>query len=329
MSTHTQVIAISRAIFDDQVQALHAQYTVHANQADEGLGARLAQHAHDAHGLLATSADLINAELIAACPQLKVISNIAVGYNNIDLAAATARGIYVTNTPDVLTETTADMGWALLMAAARHLPQSERWLRQGQWDKWALQQWLGKDVHGATLGIIGMGRIGSAVARRAQGFGMRISYYNRTPLTAQAADGQALVAQWLSLDNLLKTADFIMLVLPYSKTTHHLIGARELALMKPDAMLINISRGGIVDDAALLEALAAGRIAGAALDVFENEPYFDKRFLDLPNIVMTPHIGSATHNTRRGMADLAIKNLLAGLNGQTPPNVVNLDVLNK
>jgi glyoxylate/hydroxypyruvate/2-ketogluconate reductase len=325
MQTHLPLIAISRAIFEDQLSALRAHYTVHDNQADEVLGAQLAAHAQHAQGLLATSADPISAELMAACPHLKVISNIAVGYNNIDVAAATARGIYVTNTPDVLTQTTADMGWALLMAVARHLPQSERWLRQGQWDKWALQQWLGKDVHGATLGIIGMGRIGSAVARRAQGFGMQVLYHNRT----QSADAQALGAQWLSMDNLLQKADFVMLVLPYSKATHHLIGARELALMKPDAMLINISRGGIVDDAALIEALAAQRIAGAALDVFENEPYFDKRLLDAPNVVMTPHIGSATHTTRRAMAQLAINNLTTALGGKIPPNLVNPDVLKR
>jgi glyoxylate/hydroxypyruvate/2-ketogluconate reductase len=319
----TYTVAISRAIFEDQVAALREHFTVHANQEDRVLGPALAAHANDAHGLLATSADPINAELIAACPQLKVISNIAVGYNNIDLAAATARGIYVTNTPDVLTETTADMGWALLMAVARHLPQSERWLRAGQWDKWALAQWLGKDVYGATLGIIGMGRIGSAVARRAQGFGMHVVYHNRNP----SQEAQALGAQWLSLDNLLKTADFVMLVLPYSKATHHLIGARELGLMQRDAILVNISRGGIVDDAALIDALAAQQIAAAGLDVFDNEPNFDKRFLDLPNVVMTPHIGSATHTTRRAMADLAIKNLTLALAGQTPPNLVNTDVL--
>jgi glyoxylate/hydroxypyruvate/2-ketogluconate reductase len=318
-----QPIAVTRAIFEDQLASLKMQFAVLDNQADQPLGAALAQHAQAALGLLSTAADPINATLLDAWPQLKIISNIAVGYNNIDLAAATARGIMVTNTPGVLTETTADMAWALLMATARHVPQSEAWLRQGKWDKWALQQWLGKDVHGATLGIVGMGRIGAAIGRRASGFGMHIVYHNRS----ESLEAKLLNARWLGLDDLLKTADFVVLVLPYSKDTHHIIGARELALMKRDAILINIARGGIVDDAALIDALANQRIGGAGLDVFENEPAFDKRFLDLPNAVLTPHIGSASGATRRAMADLAIKNLSAGLAGQIPPNLVNPEVL--
>jgi glyoxylate/hydroxypyruvate/2-ketogluconate reductase len=318
-------IAISRAIFDDQAAALAKRYQVASNQADTPLGPALAVHAKGAQGLLATAADPINAALLDACPELKIIANIAVGYNNIDLAAATTRGIMITNTPGVLTETTADMAWALLMATARNVPQSERWLRAGQWDKWALQQWLGKDVHGATLGIVGMGRIGAAIGRRASGFGMHIVYHNRT----ESLEAKLLNARRLALDELLKTADFVILVLPYSKDTHHIIGARELGLMKRDAMLINIARGGIVDDAALIDALANKQIAAAGLDVFENEPAFDKRFLDLPNVVMTPHIGSASAATRRAMADLAIKNLSAGLAGEVPPNLVNPEVLKK
>jgi glyoxylate/hydroxypyruvate/2-ketogluconate reductase len=318
-----QPIAVTRAIFEDQLASLKMQFAVLDNQADQPLGAALAQHAQAALGLLSTAADPINATLLDAWPQLKIISNIAVGYNNIDLAAATARGIMVTNTPGVLTETTADMAWALLMATARHVPQSEAWLRQGKWDKWALQQWLGKDVHGATLGIVGMGRIGAAIGRRASGFGMHIVYHNRS----ESLEAKLLNARWLGLDDLLKTADFVVLVLPYSKDTHHVIGARELGLMKRDAILINIARGGIVDDAALIDALANQRIGGAGLDVFENEPAFDKRFLDLPNAVLTPHIGSASGATRRAMADLAIKNLSAGLAGQIPPNLVNPEVL--
>jgi glyoxylate reductase len=320
-----QRIAVSRAIFEDQLAHLQAHFTVADNQGDTPLGTGLASHATAAQGLLATAADPINAAFMQACPALKIISNIAVGYNNIDVAAATARGIMITNTPGVLTETTADMAWALLMATARHIPQSERWLRDGKWDKWALQQWLGKDIHGATLGIVGMGRIGAAVGRRATGFGMKIVYHNRT----ESLEAKALNARWLSLEDLLKTADFVVLVLPYSKDTHHIIGAKELALMKPDAMLINIARGGIVDDAALVDALQNQRIAGAGLDVFENEPALDQRFLALANAVLTPHIGSASHATRRAMADLAIRNLQAGLAGQVPPNLVNPEVLNQ
>jgi glyoxylate reductase len=322
---HAPPIAISRAIFDDQLAQLQEHFQVVHNQADTPLGAALAKHAGGAQALLATAADPIDAALMDGCPGLKIIANIAVGYNNIDVAAASARGIMVTNTPGVLTETTADMAFALLMACARHVPQSERWLREGKWEKWALQQWLGKDVHGATLGIVGMGRIGAAVGRRASGFGMHLAYHNRT----ESLEAKVLNARWLSLDDLLKAADFVVLVLPYSKETHHFIGARELALMKRDAILVNIARGGIVDDAALVEALQQKRIGGAGLDVFENEPAFDRRFLALDNAVLTPHIGSASAATRRAMAALAIRNLRAGLAGEVPPNLVNPQVLQK
>jgi lactate dehydrogenase-like 2-hydroxyacid dehydrogenase len=225
----------------------------------------------------------------------------------------------VTNTPGVLTETTADLAFALLMAAARRVPQSERWLRHGQWQHWALQQWLGKDVHGATLGIVGMGRIGSALARRGLGFGMRIVYNNRSA----APDEAQLGAIRLELDALLAAADFVVLLLPYSAATHHLIGSRELRLMKPDAILVNVARGGIVDDAALVDALRAGQLGGAGLDVFENEPALHSGLLDLDNVVLTPHIGSASQATRRAMSQCAVDNALAILAGQRPPNQVN------
>ncbi len=323
--TQTQsLIALTRAVFDDQITTLSQQFALRSNQGDEPLApAALKEQVAGATALIPTVADRIDAAVLDAAPALRVVSNIGVGTNNIDIAACTARGIVVTNTPGVLTETTADMAWALLMAAARHVPQSERWLREGRWDRWALQQWLGKDVHGATLGIVGMGTIGSAVARRARGFGMKIVYTNRS----RAANEAEIGASYLALDELLAVSDFIVLVVPYSPATHHLIGAAQLAKMKRDAILINIARGGVVDDAALIEALANNRIGGAALDVFENEPKFDRRFLDLPNVVLTPHIGSASLATRRAMAQLAIDNCTAVLRGERAPNIVNPDVL--
>ncbi len=319
-----QPISITRRIFDDQLAALNTTFSVTSNQPDQLFAApALAAHLQAAQGALVCVTERIDAALLDACPKLKVVSQIAVGFNNIDVDACTARGVMVTNTPGVLTETTADTAWALLMATARKIPASEQWLRQGAWTHWALDQWLGKDVHGATLGIVGMGRIGSAIARRARGFGMQISYFNRSP----AGNETELGATRLELDALLGQSDFVVLVVPYSEATHHLIGARELALMKPDAILINIARGGVVDDAALIDELQAKRIGGAGLDVFENEPQFDKRFLHLDNTVLTPHIGSGSLATRRAMSQLAIDNLRAAMAGQVPPNLVNPQVL--
>jgi glyoxylate reductase len=228
----------------------------------------------------------------------------------------------VTNTPDVLNETTADFGWTLLMAAARRVTESEHYVRAGLWKKWTYDGFMGVDVHGSTLGIIGMGRIGQAVARRSMGFNMKVIYNNRSRL-APELEAKANNAQHVSREELLRTADHVVLVLPYSKESHHLIGAAELALMKPTATLINIARGGIVDDAALIEALSAGKIAAAGLDVFENEPAFNPGFLKLSNVVLTPHIGSASGPTRRAMADCAADNLIAALSGHRPPNLLN------
>jgi gluconate 2-dehydrogenase len=239
----------------------------------------------------------------------------AVGYNNIDVAACAARGIVVTNAPDVLTETTADFGFALMMATARRVTESERFLRSGQWTRWSHDFFCGADVHGATLGILGMGRIGQAIARRgAAGFGMQVVYHNRSRL---APDLEApLGARWVEKDALFRTADHLVLVLPYSAASHHAVGAREIALMKPTATLTNVARGGIVDDAALAAALAERRIAAAGLDVFEGEPRVHPALLTLPNVVLTPHIASATLATRLKMATLAADNLIALLTGR-------------
>jgi glyoxylate reductase len=252
----------------------------------------------------------------------------AVGYNNIDVDAATRAGIMVTNTPEVLNETTADFGWALLMATARRVTESEHWLRAGKWDKWRYDNFVGADVHGSTLGIIGMGRIGQAIARRSMGFDMQVIYHNRSRL-APELEARANNARYVGKEELLRTADHVMLVLPYTAKSHHTVGAAELALMKPTATLVNIARGGIVDDAALIVALRASRLAAAGLDVFENEPKFDPGFLTLSNVVLTPHIASASGPTRLAMANCAADNLIAALSGKVPPNILNPEVCSR
>ena len=263
----------------------------------------------------------MDAATLAAAPRLKAVCNIAVGYNNIDLAACTERGILATNTPGVLDDTTADMTWALLMAAARRVTEAERWLRAGSWKGWKNDQFLGVDVHHATLGIIGMGRIGQAIARRAKGFSMRVLYHNRGRVP-KAVEKQ-LGAKYVNMERLLKESDFISLNMPYSPQVHHLIGAAQLARMKPAAVIVNAARGGIIDDAALVQALKERRIAAAGLDVFEGEPNFNPGFLEVDNVALVPHIGSATRATRTAMALLASKNLSAALSGRRPPNLLN------
>ena len=316
-------ILIARAVFPDVIERLAATFEVESNQEDRIYNAaELAEKIHDKDGLFITGSERMAAETIAAAPRLKAICNMAVGYNNIDVDAATAAGVMVTNTPDVLNQTTADMAWALLMAAARRITESEHWLRAGQWKKWTYDGLLGADIHGSTLGIIGMGRIGQAIARRSTGFDMQVIYHNRSRLTPEQ-EAHANNARYVDKAELLKTADHVMLVLPYSAQSHHTIGAAELALMKPTAILVNIARGGIVDDAALIEALRSHRIAGAGLDVFENEPALNPAFLGLSNVVLTPHIGSASEATRRAMANCAAGNLVAALSGAVPPNLLN------
>lgn len=320
-------VLVTRAIFPEVIERLEQYFEVEANQADKILSpAVLAQRLRDKDGVFSTTGERLTADLIAASPALKAICNMAVGYNNIDLGTATRTGIVVTNTPDVLNETTADFGWALLMATARRVTESEHWLRAGKWQKWRYDSFLGTDIHGTTLGIIGMGRIGQAIARRSIGFGMRVIYHNRSRLTPEL-EATANNAQYVSKEDLLKNADHVVLVLPYSPESHHTIGAAELALMKRSATLVNIARGGIIDDAALIEALRANRIAAAGLDVYENEPAFDPGFLTLSNVVLTPHIASASEPTRRAMANCAADNLIAALTGGNPPNILNPEVL--
>ncbi|HEY2186950.1 MAG TPA: D-glycerate dehydrogenase, partial [Caldimonas sp.] len=249
----------------------------------------------------------------------------------IDVAACTARGVSVSNAPGVLTETTADFGFALLMATARRITESERFLRRGEWTKWSVDLFAGSDVHGATLGILGMGRIGQAIAKRgAHGFAMPVLYHNRSPLPDDAAG--ALGARYVSREQLLRESDHLVIVVPYTAESHHLVGAAELALMKPTATIVNIARGGVVDDAALVAALRAGRPAAAGLDVFEGEPSVHPGLLTLPNVVLTPHIASASLPTRRAMASVAAENLICLLDpaaGRTPPTVLNPEVLRR
>jgi len=263
-------------------------------------------------GALTTGSERIDAALLAACPGLKIVANMAVGYNNFDVPAMTAAGVLATNAPDVLTETTADFGFALLMATARRVTESEHFLRAGHWTKWSYDMFAGAEVHGSTLGILGMGRIGQGIARRgALGFGMNVLYHNRSRLSAELE--AECKARYVGKDELLRTADHLVLVLPYSAASHHAIGAAELALMKPTATLVNIARGGIVDDAALAVALREQRIAAAGLDVFEGEPAVHPDLLTVPNVVLTPHIASATVATRKAMAALAADNLIGYL----------------
>ena len=319
-------ILVCREVFPEVLERLRQHFEVDDNQADvvlgvEGLKARLA----DKVGALTAATDPVAAEVIAAAPALKAVCNFAVGYNNIDLAACTKAGVMATNTPGVLDDTTADLAWALLMATARRLPAAERWLRNGEWKGWQFIQWLGSDVHHATLGILGMGRIGQTVARRALGFDMKVIYHNRSRLSDEQE--ASIRATWVDKETLLRQSDFLVLLLPYSPATHHTIGAAELALMKPTAHLINVARGGIVDDEALISALRQRRLAGAGLDVFEGEPKFNPGFLELDNVALTPHIGSSSSATRMAMAMRAADNLIAALAGQRPPNLLNPEVM--
>lgn len=306
-------VLVARAIFPEVLQTLQQHFEVTSNQADVLWNPeQLAFAAKGVAGILTTGSERIDAALLAACPDLKICANMAVGYNNFDVAAMTTARVVATNTPDVLTETTADFGFALILAAARRMTEGEHFLRAGLWNRWRYDMLAGAEVHGTTLGILGMGRIGQAIAKRgAHGFGMRVIYHNRSRLDA-VTEG-VCAASFVSKQDLLQQADHLILVLPYSTESHHAIGVAELAQMKPTATLVNIARGGIVDDVALAAALKAGALAAAGLDVFEGEPRVHPDLLTLPNVVLTPHIASATLRTRRAMAQLAADNLIGFL----------------
>ncbi len=320
-------VLVARAIFPEVLNKLAQHFELCTNQSDETWSAAaLIGQLQGKAGVLTTGSERIDATLLAACQNLKICANMAVGFNNFDLPAMTAVGVLATNTPDVLTETTADFGFALLLATARRMAESEHFLRAGRWNRWRYDLFAGTEVHGSTLGILGMGRIGQAIARRAaHGFGMKVIYHNRARL--DAATELACAARWVSKPELLASCDHLMLVLPFSAETHHAIAAAELSQMKPTATLVNIARGGIVDDAALAVALRNKTVAAAGLDVFEGEPQVHPDLLALTNVVLTPHIASATVNTRLAMANLAADNLIGYLLHGQPVTPLNPQVL--
>lgn len=329
MASHRPAVLVARQAPAAVLARLHAEFDVDLNEPDIVLPRpELLCRLQGKVACMITGSERIDTELLDACPELRFVSTVSVGFNHIDVPACTARGVVVTNTPDVLTESTADFGFALMMAAARRMSEGERMLRDGLWQRWSWDLLAGADVHGATLGILGMGRIGQAIARRGHhGFGMPVIYHNRSRL--DAATEAALGARYVSQDELFAESDHLILVLPYSPAAHHLVGARQLALMKPTATLTNVARGGIVDENALVAALQAGRPGAAALDVFEGEPQVNPALLTLPNTVLTPHIASATIKTRTAMAALAVDNLLALVSGRPPLTALNPEVIER
>jgi len=320
--TRPQVL-LARRIFPDIAARMAEAFDLDYADDNQPLSPEaLRQRLQGKAGLFASGTEQITAELLDACPELRVISLMTVGYNNVDLAACSARGVRVSNAPDVLTETTADFGFALMMAAARRISESEHYLRRGDWKQWRVDLFAGADIHGSTLAILGMGRIGQAIARRgALGFGMKVIYHNRSRL---APEQEAPIgARWVSKEALLREADHLVIVVPYTPATHHLVAAPDLALMKPSATLTNIARGGVVDDVALARALQQGQLAAAGLDVFEGEPHVHPDLLACHTLVLTPHIASASVPTRRAMCNLAVDNLLAAFAGLPMPTVLN------
>jgi glyoxylate reductase len=316
-------IYITRPLPEAAMRVLEGQVEYHMwdRESEPVKRETLLREIVDVDGVICLITEKMDAEVIERAHRCRVIAQVAVGYDNIDVGAATSRGIYVTNTPGVLTETTADMAWAILMATARRVVEGDKFTRSGRWKTWELMGFTGQDVHGATLGIIGLGRIGAAIARRAKGFAMPILYYNRTRAEALEAE---LGARYLSLDDLLRQSDVVMVSCALTPETRHLISERELALMKPTAILVNIARGPIVDQRALYRALVDRKIWAAGLDVFEVEPVpMDEPLLKLDNVVVPPHLGSGSIATRTKMATMAAENCVAGVTGKIPPNVVN------
>jgi len=314
-------ILVTRPIFPDDLERIRAVYNVeYRDSQDMWRDRELERAVAEVDGLLCQLTDPISASIIDAGSRLRVISTISVGFDHIDVEAAERRAVIVTHTPGILTETTADFTFALLIAAARRVPEADRFVRAGRWRQWELDLLCGQEIHGRTLGIIGAGRIGRAVARRAMGFGMTVLYCSRRPLSAKVeAD---LFLERVELDHLLERSDFVSLHVPLVDETHHLIGLRELELMPDTAILINTARGPVVDEAALCDALERGSIGGAALDVFENEPHPDPRLLERDDVVLAPHLASASVTTRRRMSAMAVDDLLRVLSGQLPRHPV-------
>ena len=317
-------IVITREIFDDAVEYLEQHFSVVSNQQDHVFAQdEMVEMLQGVDGVQTASSDHVDDEFLGKCPTLKAICNTAVGYNNIDVDACTRRGVIVTNTPGVLSDSVADYAIGLMIATCRRMCEGERYLRAGEFKATYLKQTLGHDVHGATLGLFGFGRIGQTIAKRASGFDMNIIYHTRNRVAPDIEKKYAV--RFVDKQELLRQSDVVLLILPYSQDTHHYIGADELALMKPSAVLANMARGGIVDDAALIAALKSGTIWAAGLDVYENEPRLNPGFLELENVVLSPHIASSSEPTRRAMSMTAAKNLVAALSSGEPPNLVNPD----
>lgn len=324
MSSRPRVY-LTREIPAAALARLREETELEVNPADRAVERReLLEGVAGKQGLLCLVTDAVDDEVLAAGPGLEVIANMAVGYDNVDVAAATRRGVLVTNTPGVLTETTADLAFALILGCARRLIEGDRLVRAGRWQGWGPLQLLGADVHGATLGVVGFGRIGRALVPRAHGFGMQVLYWNRNRLAE--TDEQALGVRYAGREELLREADFVSLHLAYRPETHHTIGDPELATMKPSAYLVNTSRGAVVNEAALVSALRRRTIAGAGLDVYEREPALQPGLVELDNVILLPHLGSASFATRERMGTIAVDNLLRACRGERPPNLVNPEV---
>ncbi len=323
-------VFITRRIPENGIELLRKHFEVEVWEDEHEIPREiLLEKVRDVDALVTMLSERIDREVFDSAPKLRIVANYAVGYDNIDVEEATKRGIYVTNTPDVLTNATADFAWTLLLATARRLVEADNFVRSGEWKRkgvaWHPLMFLGRDVYGKTIGIVGFGRIGQAVARRAKGFGMRILYNARS---RKPETEKELGAEFRPLDELLRESDFVVLAVPLTKETYHMINEERLKLMKPTAILVNIARGKVVDTEALVKSLKEGWIAGAGLDVFEKEPYYHEELFKLKNVVLAPHIGSATFGAREGMAELVARNLIAFKNGEVPPTLVNQEVVN-
>lgn len=321
-------VLVTRKIFDGALNLLGKHFDVESNQRDLPVTPnQLVKRLQGKSGVVTLLASEFSDRVLTQCPDLKIICNIAVGCNNIDIKAATRRGIMVTNTPGVLDDTTADFTWCLLLAAARRVVEADKFLRAGKWKGWGLMHFLGFDVHGKTLGILGLGRIGKGVARRAKGFDMRVIYHD--PARVDEATERELGVMYVDKRTLLRESDFVSLHVPLNPETAHYISHGEFALMKKTAILINASRGPVVDEKALVTALKEGKIAGAGLDVYEKEPRCERALIGMKNVVLAPHIASSSIETRHKMAMIAAQNCIAGLTGQRPPNLLNPEVLGR
>lgn len=324
MSAQPKVL-VSRKIPEPAIELLEKHCRLDRNREDRPLPRpEILSRVADCDGLVCLLLDKIDEELLAAAPRLKVVSNVAVGFDNIDLPAATRRKVMATNTPEVLTDTTADFAFTLLISTARRVVEADRYVREGKFKEWGIELFLGQDVHHATLGILGLGRIGMGLARRARGFDMRVIYFDE--FRAKPEIEKEFCLEFKDKDTVLREADFLSLHVPLLPTTRHLISRREFGLMKKTAILVNTSRGPVVEEEALVEALKSGKIAGAGLDVFEFEPKVHPELLRLDNVVLVPHIASASVTTRTRMAVMAAENCLAALAGRTPPNLLNKEL---